>query len=338
MNTMRATIRRVGEEVANAVVPLQDMMAQANWEIGTPVNKNSSTMASHFRGFTIMNPPMFYWSKVNEDHQYFLDEVYKILFTMWVTLNEKVKKSTYYLKDVAQIWHRNSNRDAKRARHYDGGASKGKLKIQDNPRFKKRLSNQVPSNVSRTNKDRVLNPKAQGGTISVSQEVDPKKMNAVKNWPRPPKSHGFSKILGLARGLQELKDNLTSALVLTLSEGTEGFVVYCDASRVGLGCFLMPHGKVTPYFSRQLKWNGLKRDMAHFMAKSPNFQQVKAEHQKSGGLEVDQNLSYEDVPVEILDLQVKKLSIKEVASVKVLWKNHFVESATWEAEDDMMSR
>ena len=80
-------------------------MAQANWEIGTPLNKNSSTMASHFRDFTRTNPPMFYGSKVNDDHQYFFDEVYKILFTMWVTLNEKVDNSTYHLKDVAQIWY-----------------------------------------------------------------------------------------------------------------------------------------------------------------------------------------------------------------------------------------
>ena len=35
------------------------------------------------------------------------------------------------------------------------------------------------------------------------------------------------------KGFQELKDNLTSAPVLTLPEGNEGFVVYCDASRVG---------------------------------------------------------------------------------------------------------
>ena len=50
-----------------------------------------------------------------------------------------------------------------------------------------------------------------------------------------------------------LKDRLTSALMLTLSEGIEGFVVYCDASRVGLGCALMQHGKVIAYVSRQLK-------------------------------------------------------------------------------------
>ena len=47
------------------------------------------------------------------------------------------------------------------------------------------------------------------------------------------------------------------------------------------------------------------------------------------------NLSYKEVPVQILDRQVKKLMNKEVASIKVLWKNHLVQGATWEAEADM---
>ncbi|WMV08465.1 hypothetical protein MTR67_001853 [Solanum verrucosum] len=55
-------------------------------------------------------------------------------------------------------------------------------------------------------------------------------------------------------------------------------------------------------------------------------------------LGVDENLYYEEVLVKILDWQVKKLRNKEVASVKVLWKNHLVEGATWEAEADMKSR
>ncbi|KAK4707065.1 hypothetical protein R3W88_033363 [Solanum pinnatisectum] len=42
------------------------------------------------------------------------------------------------------------------------------------------------------------------------------------------------------------------------------------------------------------------------------------------GLEVKENLSYEEVPIEILDRQVKKLGNKEVASMKVLWRNHLV--------------
>ena len=50
-----------------------------------------------------------------------------------------------------------------------------------------------------------------------------------------------------------LKDRLTLAMLLTLSEGTKGFVVYCDTSRVNLCCVLMQHGKVAAYSSRQLK-------------------------------------------------------------------------------------
>ena len=48
---------------------------------------------------------------------------------------------------------------------------------------------------------------------------------------------------------------MISAPVLTLEEGTQGFVVYCDASRFGLGCMLLQNVKVTTYTSRQLKFN-----------------------------------------------------------------------------------
>ena len=41
------------------------------------------------------------------------------------------------------------------------------------------------------------------------------------------------------KNFKELKKRLTTASVLTLLEGTEGFVVYGDASRDGLGCVLM---------------------------------------------------------------------------------------------------
>ena len=49
------------------------------------------------------------------------------------------------------------------------------------------------------------------------------------------------------------------------------------------------------------------------------------------------NLSYEDFSVQNLDRKVKKLTNKEVDYIKVLWKNHLVEGATWEVEDDMKS-
>ena len=35
------------------------------------------------------------------------------------------------------------------------------------------------------------------------------------------------------------------------------------------------------------------------------------------GLGIDENLSYEDIPIEILDVQVKRLRKKEVATMKV---------------------
>ena len=56
------------------------------------------------------------------------------------------------------------------------------------------------------------------------------------------------------------------------------------------------------------------------------------------GLGVGEDLSNEEVPIEILDRQVKRLRNKEIATVKVLWRNHLVEGAMWEAETDMKSR
>ena len=46
---------------------------------------------------------------------------------------------------------------------------------------------------------------------------------------------------------------MTTTLVLTLLEGLDGYVIYCDASRVGLGCVLMQRDKVISYASRKLK-------------------------------------------------------------------------------------
>ncbi|GJU38757.1 putative reverse transcriptase domain-containing protein [Tanacetum coccineum] len=68
--------------------------------------------------------------------------------------------------------------------------------------------------------------------------VDPSKIEAIKNWkaPRTP-----------------FEDKLYNAPVLALLDGPEDFVVYCDASCLGLGCVLMQRGKVIAYASGQLK-------------------------------------------------------------------------------------
>ncbi|GKE30424.1 putative reverse transcriptase domain-containing protein, partial [Tanacetum coccineum] len=46
---------------------------------------------------------------------------------------------------------------------------------------------------------------------------------------------------------------MCGAPILTLHDGVEDFVFYCDASNQGLGCVLMQRGKVIAYASRQLK-------------------------------------------------------------------------------------
>ncbi|KAJ0883873.1 putative nucleotidyltransferase, Ribonuclease H [Helianthus annuus] len=117
--------------------------------------------------------------------------------------------------------------------------------------------------------------------------VNPAKIDSIKNWPTPKTPTEVRQFLGLAgyyrrfikgfskiaqplttltqKGIaykwneaqesafQRLKDNLCSAPILSLPEGTDDFVVYCDASIHGLGCVLMQREKVIAYASRQLK-------------------------------------------------------------------------------------
>ena len=52
---------------------------------------------------------------------------------------------------------------------------------------------------------------------------------------------------------QELKKRFTTAPILIVPNRGQGYIVYCDASRAGLGCVLMQSGRVVAYGSRQLK-------------------------------------------------------------------------------------
>ncbi|GKB38311.1 putative reverse transcriptase domain-containing protein [Tanacetum coccineum] len=119
--------------------------------------------------------------------------------------------------------------------------------------------------------------------------VDPAKIEAVKNWASPTTPSEIRQFLGLAGyyrrfievfskiakpmteltqknqkfdwgeeqeeafQLQLLKQKLCAAPILALPEGSEDFVVYCDASIKGLGAVLMQRMKVIAYASRQLK-------------------------------------------------------------------------------------
>nr|GFA92841.1 putative reverse transcriptase [Tanacetum cinerariifolium] len=107
--------------------------------------------------------------------------------------------------------------------------------------------------------------------------MDPAKVEAITKWPRPTSVTEVRSFLGLAgycrrfvegfsrlalpltklmrkgekfvwneeleKSFEELKQRLVSAPVLTLPSGSGGFQIYSDASKKGLGCVLMQHGK-----------------------------------------------------------------------------------------------
>ncbi|GJS77466.1 putative reverse transcriptase domain-containing protein [Tanacetum coccineum] len=118
-------------------------------------------------------------------------------------------------------------------------------------------------------------------------DVDPAKIESIKDWalPKTPTEiHQFLGLIGYYRrfikgfskiakpmtkltqknvkfdwsekaeaAFQLLKQKLCSAPILALPEGSENFMVYYDASRKGLGIVLMQREKVIAYASRQLK-------------------------------------------------------------------------------------
>ncbi|KAK8672344.1 hypothetical protein V6N13_110717 [Hibiscus sabdariffa] len=55
-------------------------------------------------------------------------------------------------------------------------------------------------------------------------------------------------------------------------------------------------------------------------------------------VELNPDLSYEEEPVQILDREVKRLRNNNVSLVKILWRNHKVEEATWEPEETMRTQ
>ncbi|GJW32629.1 putative reverse transcriptase domain-containing protein [Tanacetum coccineum] len=78
--------------------------------------------------------------------------------------------------------------------------------------------------------------------------VDPSKIEAIKNWVAPStptkKNKKYEWGEKEEEAFQMLKQKLCSAPILVLPEGTEDFVVYCDASIKGFGAVLMQREKL----------------------------------------------------------------------------------------------
>ncbi|GJX73162.1 putative reverse transcriptase domain-containing protein [Tanacetum coccineum] len=188
--------------------------------------------------------------------------------------------------------------------------------------------------------------------------VDPSKIEAVKNWKALRTPFEVRSFLGLAgyyrrfiedfskiakpltvltrksktydwgeeqeNAFQTLKDKLCNAPVLALPDGSKDFVVYCDASGLGLGLdemielinvgalyyldriwvplkgdvgtlimdeaykskyFVHPGADKMYYDLRDRYWgSGMKKDIAVYVSKCLTCSKVKAEHQRPSGL------------------------------------------------------
>ena len=55
-------------------------------------------------------------------------------------------------------------------------------------------------------------------------------------------------------------------------------------------------------------------------------------------INVREDLSYEEQPMQILDGRKQVLCSRNISLVKVLWRNHAVQEVTWEEEEDMKKK
>ncbi|XP_070012123.1 uncharacterized protein [Nicotiana sylvestris] len=94
------------------------------------------------------------------------------------------------------------------------------------------------------------------------------------------KNAKFQRTEECEQSFQKLKTCLTTAPILALPSGLGGFTVFCDSSRVGLGCVLMQNGRVIAYALRQLKkheQNYPTHDLEiAYVAKSSLVEHIKA--------------------------------------------------------------
>ncbi|CAA7022635.1 unnamed protein product [Microthlaspi erraticum] len=89
--------------------------------------------------------------------------------------------------------------------------------------------------------------------------VDPAKIEAIRDWPRPSSATEIRSFLAeCEESFSQLKEMLTTTPVLALPEPGKPYMVYTDASGIGLGCVLMQEGRVIAYASRQ--WQGSERN------------------------------------------------------------------------------
>ncbi|GJZ53211.1 putative reverse transcriptase domain-containing protein [Tanacetum coccineum] len=100
------------------------------------------------------------------------------------------------------------------------------------------------------------------GSDSGRNPVDPAKIEAIKYWTSPKSPTEVRQFLGLAGCYQRfIEGKLCSAPILTLPEGSEDFIAYCDTSKKGLGrCVESKRKDQKELNMRQRRWLKLLSD------------------------------------------------------------------------------
>lgn len=92
------------KDIREALLALaRAVTTQVNLSMVPRENVVESTMTSRLRDFVRMNPPIFLGSKVGEDPEEFITEVYKTVHAMGVTSRKKAELALYQLKNVDQV-------------------------------------------------------------------------------------------------------------------------------------------------------------------------------------------------------------------------------------------
>ena len=55
-------------------------------------------------------------------------------------------------------------------------------------------------------------------------------------------------------------------------------------------------------------------------------------------IQISEDLTYEEVPIQIVDMMDKVLRHAVVELVKIQWSNHSIQEATWELEEDIREK
>ena len=91
-------------EIRASIQSLTQVLAtQVTRDAGVQVNPNASTTSSRIRDFIRMNLHTSFVSKVGEDTQGFIDEVFKVLDSTGVSSQEKAELSAYQFKYVSHV-------------------------------------------------------------------------------------------------------------------------------------------------------------------------------------------------------------------------------------------